>query len=131
MSATTRPPMPALHCDYCGGTDIARTCTLEGHPEIQTAMCKTCLKISASGTPLAKAAMLLRYLERESHRAHREYIAALPGLTRNQRRRLRRAMDADIPAHLEYAIQTFPWLAPLRRGDGDPPVAGARDGGCP
>lgn len=115
MSATTRPPRPALHCDYCGSTDIARTCTLEGHPELVVAMCGTCLKVSANGTPLAKAAMLLRYLERESHRAHREYIAALPGLTRNQRRRLRRAMDNDIPAHLEYAIQNFPLLEPLRR----------------
>ncbi len=108
-------PPTALHCDCCGRPDIAQTCTLEGHPEIVVAMCGTCLKVSANGTPLAKAAMLLRYLERESHRAHREYIAALPGLTRNQRRRLRRAMDNDIPAHLEYAIQNFPLLEPLRR----------------
>jgi len=109
-------PPTALHCDYCGSTDIARTCTLEGHPEIVVAMCGTCLKTSANGTPLAKAAMLLRYLERESHRAHREYIAALPGLTRNQRRRLLREMTADIPAHLECAIQNFSLLEPLHRG---------------
>lgn len=104
-------------CDCCGGRPVVKQVKAEGQPgqpAVTLSWCEPCLA-AVQGPALNRAAVMLRFLERENRRAHEAYVRDLPGLSRNQRRQLRRELNRDLPELLENAIATHPILDPLRR----------------
>lgn len=91
------PALPALD------EFIAPDSPALNEPAVFIDFCQRCHQTTKTGTPLAKESLLLRTLEREFRQWNRQMVRSQPGLTRNQRRRLLRRLDADIAQNLDQA----------------------------